>query len=205
MIDINQWYRKRLEDNPSYPSFGIRNQVYGNVLYNEVGVDSELTSFFGILILIVYKGVFVGYRGYEVKDLAPLFPFGYGISYTTFEYSNLQHSVDPEGIVLVSFTIKNTGRVAGREIAQVYLSDPVSTLPRPVKELKGFTKVALNPGESKSVTVKLDSQALCYFDEKKSCWLAEPGTFVVSVGASSADLRLKGEFVLEKGFSRTGL
>ena len=103
------------------------------------------------------------------------------------------------------FTIKNTGRVAGREIAQVYLSDPVSTLPRPVKELKGFTKVALNPGESKSVTVKLDSQALCYFDEKKSCWLAEPGTFVVSVGASSADLRLKGEFVLEKGFSRTGL
>ena len=98
-----------MEDNPSYPSFGIRNQVYGNVLYNEVGVDSELTSFFGILILIVYKGVFVGYRGYEVKDLAPLFPFGYGISYTTFEYSNLQHSVDPEGIVLVSFTIKNTG------------------------------------------------------------------------------------------------
>ena len=117
----------------------------------------------------------------------------------------MQHSVDSEGIVSVSFAIKNTGQVAGREVAQIYISDPVSTLPRPVKELKGFIKVALSPGESKSVTVKLDSQALCYFDEHKTRWVAEPGTFAVLVGASSTDIKLRGEFVLEKGFTRTGL
>lgn len=178
-------FPQRLEDNPSYPSFGFRNQVYGKVLYNE--------------------GIFVGYRGYEINEIKPLFPFGYGISYTTFAYSDLQHSVDSEGIVSVSFAIKNTGQVAGREVAQIYISDPVSTLPRPVKELKGFTKVALSPGESKSVTVKLDSQALCYFDEHKTRWVAEPGTFAVLVGASSTDIKLRGEFVLEKGFTRTGL
>lgn len=134
-----------------------------------------------------------------------MFPFGHGISYTVFAYSDLQHSVDSDGIVSVTFTIKNTGGVVGREVAQVYVSDLVSTLPRPAKELKGFTEVTLHPGESKSVTVKLDSQALCYFDERKSCWVAEPGTFVVRVGASSTDLKLQGEFVLEKGFTRTGL
>lgn len=81
----------------------------------------------------------------------------------------------------------------------------MSTLPRPIKELKGFTKVALAPGESKSVTVKLDSQALCYFDEHKRKWVAEAGTFAVLVGASSKDIKLRGEFQLEKGFTRTGL
>lgn len=113
--------------------------------------------------------------------------------------------MDSDGIVSVSFTVKNTGQVSGREVAQIYISDPVSTLPRPVKELKGFTKVTLSPGESKSVTVKLDSQALCYFDERKTQWVAEPGTFAVLVGASSIDIKLRGEFVLEKGFTRTGL
>ncbi|GJE99911.1 glycoside hydrolase family 3 protein [Phanerochaete sordida] len=117
-------FPKRLEDNPSYPSFGDKPQVHGNIVYNE--------------------GIFVGYRGYEVRKLAPLFPFGYGLSYTTFDYSALEvSSVSEDGKFTVSFTVKNTGDVDGREVVQVYIADPESSLPRPVKELKGFVKVGL--------------------------------------------------------------
>ncbi|KAI0070502.1 glycoside hydrolase family 3 protein [Panus rudis PR-1116 ss-1] len=180
-------FPKRLEDNPSYPSYGIRNEVYGKVLYNE--------------------GIYVGYRGYEVKKVEPLFPFGYGLSYTAFEYSNLTHALSgPDSDTLsVTFTIRNIGKRSGREAAQVYISDLESALPRPVKELKGFTKVELLPGESQTVTVKLDNQALTYWDEKKQAWVAEQDKFEVLVGASSADIRLRSVFELERGFTRKGL
>ncbi|KIP12792.1 glycoside hydrolase family 3 protein [Phlebiopsis gigantea 11061_1 CR5-6] len=179
-------FPKRLEDNPSYPSFGDKGQSHGKIVYNE--------------------GVFVGYRGYEVKKLAPLFPFGYGLSYTTFEHSSLELSpVSPDGKFTVSFTVKNTGDVEGREVSQVYVADPESSLPRPVKELAGFSKVSLKAGESQKVTVSLDKYALSFYDERKGSWVAEAGKFAVYVAASSEDVKLSGEVQLAKSFFWNGL
>lgn len=138
--------------------------------------------------------------------MAPLFPFGYGLSYTTFEYSSLALlPISADGAFQATFTVKNTGKVEGREVAQVYVSDQVSSLPRPKKELHGFTKVSLKPGESKTVSVNLDKYALSFFDEHKGKWVAEAGKFTVSVGASSADVKLTGEVELEKTFTWLGL
>jgi beta-glucosidase len=148
----------------------------------------------------------VGYRGYEAKEIAPLFPFGYGLSYTSFEYSSLElSSIAPDGTFKATFTIKNVGSVEGREVAQVYVSDPESSLPRPKKELHGFVKVLLKPGESKTVSVELDRYALSFFDERKGTWVVEAGVFEVAVGASSVDLPLRGKVELEKGFTWLGL
>jgi beta-glucosidase len=113
--------------------------------------------------------------------------------------------VSPEGNFSVSFTIKNTGKVAGREVAQVYIADPQSSLPRPVKELKGFSKVLLTPGESKKVTIELGRDAISFYDDRQAAWVAEKGTFEVLVAASVTDIKLKGEVVLEKSFTWTGL
>ena len=110
-----------------------------------------------------------------------------------------------EGNFSVSFTITNTGQVAGREVAQVYIADPQSSLPRPLMELKGFSKVALAPGERKKVSIELGRDAISFYDDRQMAWVAEKGTFEVLVAASVADVMLKGEVVLEKGFAWTGL
>ncbi|KIJ69935.1 glycoside hydrolase family 3 protein [Hydnomerulius pinastri MD-312] len=179
-------FPKRIEDSPSYPSYGPHGQEYGKILYNE--------------------GIFVGYRSYEIRDVAPLFSFGHGLSYTTFSYSDLTTTpVTSSGTLVVSFKLTNTGAVAGSEVAQVYISDPQSSLPRPKKELKGFKKVALGPGETKAVTVELGRDALSFYDDRDMVWTAEAGTFAVLVGASPADIRITGEVVLEKTFTWTGL
>lgn len=128
------------------------------------------------------------------------------MSYTTFDYSDLEVAeVAANEKYSVSFTITNTGKVAGREVAQVYISDKQSSLPRPVKELKGFAKVKLEPGESKTVTVHLDKYAVSFFDERRGQWVAEAGKFEVLVAASSEDLRLSGTFEWKKTVSWTGL
>lgn len=152
------------------------------------------------------QGIFVGYRGYDVRKLAPLFPFGYGLSYTTFDYSGLEVSgISEDGKFSVSFTVKNTGNVEGHEVAQVYVADPQSSLPRPVKELKGFAKVALKAGQSEKISVHLDKYAISFYDERKGAWVAEAGKFNVFVAASSVDARLSGEAELKKSFYWTGL
>jgi beta-glucosidase len=144
---------------------------------------------------VVYKeGVFVGYRGYEHNGTKPLFPFGFGLSYTTFAYSNL--SVRPataDGNVVVAFDVKNTGSREGAEVAQVYVGPPRAKVARPVKELKGFAKVNLKPGETKRVTVGLDKRALSYYDVGAKQWREEPGEYEVLVGHSSAEIELKGK------------
>ncbi|EGO27630.1 glycoside hydrolase family 3 protein [Serpula lacrymans var. lacrymans S7.9] len=179
-------FPKRLADTPSYPSYGPHGQEYGKILYNE--------------------GIFVGYRSYEIRDLAPLFAFGYGLSYTTFEYSGVETSaVSEDGHFSVSFTVKNTGSVTGREAAQVYISDPQCSLPRPVKELKGFTKVTLKAGEAKKVQVNLNRDALSFYDERQMSWVAEAGKFDVFVAASSDDVRLSAQVELTKSFTWKGL
>lgn len=152
------------------------------------------------------QGIYVGYRSYEVRNLETLFPFGHGLSYTTYEYDGIEAtSVTPEGKFSVSFNVKNTGKTAGREVAQIYISDLQSYLPRPVKELKGFTKVSLKPGESKRLAVDLDKEALGFYDHLKQAWVAEAGKFHVLVAESSASVRLTAEVELAKTISWTGL
>lgn len=145
------------------------------------------------------EGIFVGYRGYDRRQVAPLFPFGHGLSYTTFKYSDLYVAkASDDGTVEVSFQVTNVGNREGAEVAQVYVHDKVAVEARPLKELKGFEKVFLAPGETKQVSVKLDRDAFRYFSEKKSDWVFEPGDFEIWVGASSADIRLKGHLHLRK-------
>jgi beta-glucosidase len=140
------------------------------------------------------EGIFVGYRGYEHLGIEPLFPFGFGLSYTRFEYSNLriEQGDRPDlGNVKVSFEIRNIGDRAGAEVAQLYVSAVQSAVARPIKELKGFAKVFLSPGESKQTTLSLDRKSFAYFDSRTSQWRTDPGRYQIAIGASSRDLRLK--------------
>jgi beta-glucosidase len=145
------------------------------------------------------EGVFVGYRHYDAKKLPVRFAFGHGLSYTKFAYSELkvQKTADasPQGSVYeVSFELKNEGDVTGAEVAQVYLGQPQSPVPRPPKALRAFAKVALKPGESQRVSLQLHSRDLAYFDEAKDDWVVAPGSHQVQVGASSRDIRLQATF-----------
>ncbi|MBV8378296.1 MAG: glycoside hydrolase family 3 C-terminal domain-containing protein [Verrucomicrobia bacterium] len=139
------------------------------------------------------EGIFVGYRGYDHLGIDPLFPFGYGLSYTQFEYSNLHietedHS-DPYN-VKVSFEIRNIGPRAGAEVAELYLAPVHPAMERPLKELKGFAKVSLAPGESRQTTLTLDRRSFACFDSRAGQWRTDPGKYKISVGASSRDLRI---------------
>jgi beta-glucosidase len=145
------------------------------------------------------EGIFVGYRGFDRGKVEPLFPFGYGLSYTTFEYSGLTVThprVKAASQVKVGLQVRNTGARAGAEVVQLYLHDVESSLPRPEKELKAFGRVTLQPGETRALTFTLDESALAFFDPVKADWVAEKGAFEVLVGASSRDIRLKGGFSL---------
>ena len=167
----------RLIDTPSYLNFPGENGV---VRYGE--------------------GLFIGYRYYDAKETAVLFPFGYGLSYTTFEYSNLQLSADRfkdvDGLT-VSVDVTNTGAVAGKEVVQLYVHDHESRLVRPYKELKGFAKVSLQPGETQTVSLALDSRAFAYYDPAHHQWITEDGQFDILVGASSADIRCRATVSLQ--------
>jgi len=143
------------------------------------------------LVVHYTDDIYVGYRYYDTYKVEPQFAFGHGLSYTTFEYSNLQLSGDRNG-VRVSFTIRNTGKLAGAETAQVYVSQEKSALPRPTRELKGFDKTVLKPGESKTITIALNAEAFKYFDDRSNEWVFEPGSFGFYVGGSSRSLPLRG-------------
>jgi beta-glucosidase len=150
---------------------------------------------------IEYKeGIFLGYRHFDRSTVKPLFPFGFGLSYTRFEYSGLTvtpASSDLAAPVAVSFYVRNVGPREGAEVAEVYVGDPHSSVPRPVKELKGFAKVSLKPGQGKRVSVKLDARSFSFFDINKHGWNAEPGEFTILVGSSSAKIELQGKFTLK--------
>ncbi len=166
----------RLEDNPAYINYPGEN---GKVRYGE--------------------GIFVGYRYYDKKKLAPLFPFGHGLSYTTFKYSNMRlsaKSLTPDQTIKVKVDVTNTGKVAGKEIVQVYVRDVRSTFARPEKELKAFEKVELQPKQTKTITFTLDREAFWYFDAVKNAWSTETGEFEILVGASSRDICLNGIITL---------
>ena len=140
------------------------------------------------------EGIYVGYRYYDTKNVEPQFPFGFGLSYTTFDYSRL--ALTPARSsgnqpIEVSLVVTNTGTRAGAEVVQLYVHDGHSKIDRPAHELKGFRRVELNPGDSKTVLFTLDRAALSYWSPEKKDWVAEPGTFEIQVGASSRDIRLK--------------
>ena len=167
----------KLEDNPSYLYYGGE----GNVTeYRE--------------------GVFVGYRYYDRKKMDVLFPFGFGLSYTTFEYSGLKLSAEKikdTDTLAVTLTVKNTGSRVGKAVVQLYVGDVESTPLRPVRELKGFAKVALEPGESREVSFMLDKRAFAYWNRQIHDWHVETGMFTIEAGDSSRSLPLKAEVTVE--------
>ncbi|MCM1300425.1 MAG: glycoside hydrolase family 3 C-terminal domain-containing protein [Alistipes senegalensis] len=138
------------------------------------------------------EGVFIGYRWYDKHRIPYVFPFGYGLSYTTFTYESIvcENRMEDEGRVLVTVRVKNDGSRAGKEIVQLYVSDTRSSVERPEKELKAFTKVTLEPGESKTVTLELDRRSFSFWDTESHDWKLEQGEFVLQAGSSSADLPL---------------
>jgi len=202
-------FEKRFQDNPAYPNYP-----------NDLSVDATGNT-------AVYKeGIFVGYRGFDKNGIEPQYPFGYGLSYTTFSYSDLDiepakfkdddrkpdddrekhHLLKAEfkedddkdqELAKVSFTVTNTGRRAGAEIAELYVGEQNPAVPRPIKELKGFQKVFLQPGESRRVTLELDQRSFAYFNTGTEQWDALPDTYNILVGTSSRDLPLKGQFKLK--------
>ncbi len=165
-------FERRAEDNPTF---------------NHYYPDGDTKK-------VTYKeGIFVGYRGYERNHIKPLFPFGFGLSYTSFAFDKLKvvpefNSAEPH--VTVFFDVKNTGKVAGAEVAQVYVSPSPGATPRPAHELKGFERVKLEPGEAKHVTVTLDPRAFSYWDVPSKAWKIDPGTFTISVGDNLESLPL---------------
>ena len=173
-------FEKRWEDNPVFSSY-----------YPDSGTNR-----------IHYKeGVFVGYRGYESRNVAPRFPFGHGLSYTTFRYANLSiRAKDSSGVRLwtATFDVTNTGTRAGAAVAQVYVHQLRAPVPRPPKELKGFAKAVLEPGQTRHVTVPLDLRSLAYYDVTRSEWRADAGTYEILIGGSSADITLRGQLTLSE-------
>ena len=139
------------------------------------------------------ESIFVGYRWADKqKKVKPLFPFGHGLSYTTFEYGKPtadSKTMQADGTLTVKVSVKNTGAREGQEVVQLYISDKKSSLPRPVKELKGFQKVKLAPGETKEVTFTIDKEALSFFDDTQHAWVTEPGKFEAVIAASAADVK----------------
>lgn len=145
-------------------------------------------------------GIYVGYRHFEKNNIRPLFPFGFGLSYTTFKYNDLKLSskeITKNDKLTVTLNVKNTGSVKGSEVVQLYIKDVESSIDRPVKELKAFKKVSLNPGEEKNVEFTIDQKALSFFDPKLKEWNAENGEFEILVGSSSQDIQLKEKFTLK--------
>ena len=169
-------FPRRYQDTPSFLNFPGE---FGRVWYGE--------------------GIYVGYRYYEAKDIAPQFPFGFGLSYTSFAIKNLRLSaetldLDREQAIAVSVDVTNTGDHPGKEVVQLYVADVESTAHKPLKELKGFKKVEVMPGETRTVTMTIGKRALQHYDPVKEAWCVEPGVFQVLAGSSSADIRLRGEF-----------
>lgn len=184
---------KRFEDSPAHGYLPP-----GAKLYTGWGPDNDMSQ--PIVDVRYDEGVFVGYRWYEAKKVEPLYAFGHGLSYTTFEYQGLTLSaarLSAEDRLSVEFTVTNTGQRPGAEVAQLYLGAVSPSLPRPTKELKGFSKVKLEPGESRVVRIRLTPQDFAFWDVKTHDWRAEPGEYRILVGGASNRIALEGRITLQ--------
>ena len=172
-------FPKRLEDSPAH------------AMGNYPGKDG---------VVRYEEGLLVGYRWFDTKNIEPLFPFGYGLSYTRFEYSNLRLKprTDEKGVITAEFEVKNVGTRDGAEVAQLYVQDVKPRLQRPVKELKGFSKVFLKAGEQQTISIPLDARAFAFYDPERKSFVAEAGDFKILVGRSSRDTALQQDFKLAK-------
>lgn len=173
---LAETFPEKLSDNPSYLFFGDGDKVE----YRE--------------------GIYVGYRYYDTKEMPVAYPFGYGLSYTTFAYSNLRldkETMTDSDTLHVSFDITNTGSVAGKEIVQLYIRDLTGSTNRPLKELKGFEKVSLEPGETKTVTIELDYRSFAWYSTNLGDWYAAGGSYEILIGASSRDIQLLSKVTLK--------
>ena len=160
---------------------------------------SAFTSYKNKDSVSVYSdGIYVGYRYFDKHNIEPLFPFGYGLSYTKFQYSdmNVENNIQNDNTVSVSFRIKNVGEKNGAEISQIYLSAVNPKVEMAPKELKGFSRTFVNAGKTKLVTIKLQKSDFAYYDEKQDKWIVNPGKYIISVGSSSRDIRFKKEITL---------
>ena len=173
-------FPKRLEDSPAH-AMGNYPGKDGTVRYEE--------------------GLLVGYRWFDTKVVEPLFPFGYGLSYTRFQYSDLRLKPAGSGVVTAEFTVANVGARDGAEVAQLYVQEIKPRLQRPLKELKGFSKVILKAGEKKTVTIPLDERSFAFYDPEKKSWIAEAGDFKILVGGSSRDIALQQDYRLAKSIN----
>lgn len=192
-------FPKNLEDNGahhfgkiSYP--GVEGTSVGNAVADLKGADVSAGNDPQQEYL---EDIFVGYRWHDSKNIPALFPFGYGLSYTTFKYGKAVLSskeMETYGAITLTIPITNTGSVEGKETVQLYIQDEKSSLPRPVKELKGFKKISLAPGETKEVSFTITPEELKFFDDSKHKWIAEPGKFKAMVGSSSTDIRSTVQF-----------
>ena len=173
---LAETFPEKLSDNPSYLFFGDGDKVE----YRE--------------------GIYVGYRYYDTKEMPVAYPFGYGLSYTTFAYSDLRldkETMTDSDTLHVSFDITNTGSVAGKEIVQLYIRDLTGSTNRPLKELKGFEKVSLEPGETKTVTIELDYRSFAWYSTNLGDWYAAGGSYEILIGASSRDIQLLSKVTLK--------
>ena len=170
-------FERRAKDNPTFPYYHLK--ADNKTPYTE--------------------GIFVGYRGYDEKGIKPEFCFGHGLSYTKFKYGKMKVSpplVPPAGKTTVSIEIRNTGKVAGDEVVQLYIHRPKGPVPQPPKELRGFERVSLQPGETKTVTFTVTGRDLAYYDVDTHDLAFEPGRYDILIGSSSRDIRRKGRVSL---------
>jgi len=184
---------KKFEDSPGYGYIPIGEDLDKKYVRRKAPKDP-------VYDIRYNEGVFVGYRWYESKKIAPLYPFGFGLSYTTFKYDKLTLPAEfKKGeSVKVEFTLKNTGKTAGFETAQLYVQDVHSSVPRPVKELKAFSKVYLESGQTKTVIMELKDNDFAFWDEKIKNWNTETGDFNILIGSASNDIKLKAKICLVK-------
>jgi beta-glucosidase len=166
-------FPKKLSDSPAH-ALGNYPGTNGTVTYGE--------------------GLLVGYRWFDTKQIEPQFPFGFGLSYTTFKYSNLKLISAANQVVTAQFEIENTGSVPGAEVTQLYIHEANPRLTRPEKELKGFRKVFLKPGDKRTVSIPLVKSAFEYYDDSRKSWVADGKSFEILVGSSSRDIRLRDSF-----------
>jgi len=168
-------WEKRWEDCPAYGNYPTAQSPASNT-YKE--------------------GVFAGYRGFDAKGIDPLFPFGFGLSYTTFDFSNASAAVDAGGNIRVTTTVRNSGATPGAEVVQVYVEPPQAPIPRPIRELKAFTRVTLSPGQSQTVTLQIAKPDLAFWDPATKGWIVTPGAYTARIGDSSRNLPLKAGYTV---------
>lgn len=178
---------RSFKDSPGYPYLPEGEELY-------TGWDFDMDMDYPVFDITYNEGVFVGYRWYEHKNIQPLYAFGHGLSYSTFEYSNLKTNAESykmDDDVLVKVEVTNTGEVGGKEIVQLYVKDLEASVERPLKELKDFQKVHLKAGQKKTVYFTLKERDFAFWDESTSSWKVEPGKFEIQIGTSSDDINQK--------------